>query len=105
MKLSKKQTWVLIAILAPLGLALMLFIGGQVVMSLWNWLLPELFGLQRVTFWQALGLLVLSRILFGGFGMGGGGYAPPKKKDKARVRERWGCERPGDDAPEVRPQS
>ena len=34
---------------------------------LWNWLMPAMFGLQTVTFWQALGLLVLSKILFGGF--------------------------------------
>ena len=38
-----------------------------VVMWLWNWLLPELFGLTTITFWQALGILVLSKILFGGW--------------------------------------
>ena len=38
---------------------------------LWNWLLPDIFGLRRVTFWEALGLLALCRILFGGFGKGG----------------------------------
>lgn len=36
------------------------------VMYLWNWLMPEIFGLTSITFWQALGLLVLSKILFGG---------------------------------------
>jgi hypothetical protein len=40
---------------------------GFVVMSLWNALLPPLFGTRAIHFWQALGLLVLSRILFGGF--------------------------------------
>ncbi len=38
-----------------------------VVMSLWNWLMPALFGWHVVTFWQALGLLVLSKLFFGGF--------------------------------------
>lgn len=38
-----------------------------VVMRLWNWLTPELFGWHLVTFWQALGILLLSKILFGGF--------------------------------------
>lgn len=38
-----------------------------IVMLLWNWLMPVLFGLTLITFWQALGLLVLSKILFGGF--------------------------------------
>lgn len=37
-------------------------------MQLWNWLLPTLFGWHRIGFWQALGLLVLCRILLGGFG-------------------------------------
>ena len=37
------------------------------VLWLWNWLMPALFGLHRMSFWQALGLLVLSKILFGGF--------------------------------------
>jgi hypothetical protein len=37
-------------------------------MHLWNWLLPPLFGWRQITFWQALGILALCRILFGGFG-------------------------------------
>ncbi len=40
------------------------------VMLLWNWLMPALFGLIVINFWQALGLLVLARILFGSFGHG-----------------------------------
>jgi hypothetical protein len=43
-----------------------------VVMRLWNWLMPGLFGLTVVTYWQALGLLLLSKILFGGFRGGRG---------------------------------
>jgi len=38
-----------------------------VVMNLWNWLMPTLFGRSLITYWQAFGLLVLSRILLGGF--------------------------------------
>jgi hypothetical protein len=45
---------------------------SAVVMGLWNWLMPTLFGLRLMTFWQALGLLVLSRILFGRLGGGPG---------------------------------
>ena len=37
------------------------------VWLLWNWLMPGIFGLPHIGFWQSLGLLVLSRILFGGF--------------------------------------
>jgi len=40
---------------------------GFAIMSLWNWLMPLLFRLRPIGFWQALGLLVLSKLLFGGF--------------------------------------
>jgi hypothetical protein len=40
---------------------------GFVVMSLWNWLMPVLFGLKLIGYWQAVGLILLSKILFGGF--------------------------------------
>lgn len=36
------------------------------VMLLWNWLMPLIFGLTVITFWQSLGILALSKILFGG---------------------------------------
>jgi len=49
---------------APAGFAVFITIGGWIVMSLVDWLDRELFGLRQVTFWQALGLLVLCRILF-----------------------------------------
>jgi hypothetical protein len=45
----------------------MALIFGFVVMWLWNWLMPELFGLGKITFWQAWGLVVLSHILFKSF--------------------------------------
>ena len=40
---------------------------GYVVMRLWNWLMPALFGWHLIGFWQAIGLLILCKILFGGF--------------------------------------
>jgi len=53
-------------VLLPIGI-LAIAIFGFGVMSLWNWLIPALFGGRLITFWQALGMLVLSRILVGGF--------------------------------------
>ncbi len=47
-------------------LFVMLF--GWVTMTLWNWLIPSIFNLPYLNFWQALGLLLLSKILFSGFG-------------------------------------
>jgi hypothetical protein len=38
---------------------------GLVTLGLWNGLMPAIFGLPAITFWQALGLLVLGRLLFG----------------------------------------
>lgn len=56
-----------------------------VVMSLWNWLMPALFGWHVVTFWQALGLLVLSKLLFGGFR----GRPGPPMFWRRRMMQRW----------------
>lgn len=43
---------------------------GLVVMSLWNAILPAVLGVKAISFMQALGILLLSKILFGGFGGG-----------------------------------
>jgi hypothetical protein len=69
-----RRKWFLIP-LAILAIPLFILIGGEIVMHLWNWLLPPLFGWRQLTFWQALGLLALCRILFGGFGRHGSGHS------------------------------
>jgi len=43
-------------------------VAGAVTMALWNSLMPAMFSLPVVSFWQALGLLLLSRLFFGSFG-------------------------------------
>ena len=40
---------------------------SAIVMLLWNWILPSISSLPQLTYWQSMGLLLLSRILFGGF--------------------------------------
>jgi hypothetical protein len=75
------------------------------VMWLWNWLMPVVFGLHAISFWQALGLLVLSKILFSGFrgrpGFGEtGGWSfirrwqsmTPEEREKFRAGLRAGCD-------------
>ncbi len=79
----KKLIW--IAPLAILGMLLFIFIGGEIVLHLWNWLLPPLFGWRQITFWQALGLLVLCRILFGGVS----GRGMHRSNYRRRMAERW----------------
>lgn len=54
-----------------LGLFAAVFFGlvfGFLVKFLWNWLMPDLFNLKEITYWQAIGLVVLARLLFGSFG-------------------------------------
>ncbi len=80
----------LIAPLAIVGLLLFVAIGGEVVLLLWNWLLPPLFGWHQVTFWQALGILALCRILFGGFGRHGSHRSGVRR----RMAERWDAHDP-----------
>jgi hypothetical protein len=85
-----RKRWIFIAPLALVAMALFVFVGGELVMRLWNWLLPPLFGWRAITFWQALGMLVLCRILFGGSGWrGSGGW-----RVRRRMRERWGTMTP-----------
>jgi len=64
----RKGLWVLKFMLFGV-LALVLI--GLVTQTLWNWLVPALFAGPAITFWQALGLLLLSKILFWSFGRGG----------------------------------
>ena len=52
-------------------------------MLLWNWLMPDIFGLKRLTYWQAWGLLILCHILFKGFGSG----HSSGRSDRKRRRE------------------
>jgi hypothetical protein len=80
---------IFIAPLAILGMLLFVFVGGEVVRYLWNWLTPVLFGLPQITFWQALGLLVLCRILFGGTGWKGSSRSDARSRIKERMAERW----------------
>lgn len=79
-----------------LGYALLLIgvvaLVGLVVMTLWNVLLPDILGVKAITFWQALGLLALCRILFGGPGGRGGGWSrggPRQQRWKQKMAERW----------------
>jgi hypothetical protein len=80
----KKLIW--IAPLAILGMMVFIGIGGQIVMRLWNWLLPPLFGWNEINFWQALALLALCRILFGGFGLRG---CSGRSNILHRMDDRW----------------
>ncbi len=72
-------------VLAPVGIALFVFLSGGAVMLLWNWVLPPLFGLPEITLLQAFGLFALSRLLFGRIG----GSGPHPKRMTPEERERF----------------
>src|SRR6516162_5066097 len=81
----RRKRWIYLAPLAIVGIVVFIAVGGAIVMQLWNWLLPPLFSLRQITFWQALGILMLSRILFGGWG----GHGHFRSSFRRRMAERW----------------
>lgn len=85
MRMSRGKKLMFLAVTAPLAILVVVGVGGGLVMLLWNWLMPALFGLSPLTFWQALGLLALCRILFGGLGL----HSSAGSRMRRRMGERW----------------
>jgi len=81
MFMSRRKKLIVIAPAAIAGIVLFTFLGGEVVKLLWNYVLPPLFGWPVLGFWQALALLALCRILFGGLGRHG--------MSRSRMRRRF----------------
>lgn len=65
-----KRWWILKAVKMTLMLVLFGAAMSYLVMTLWNWVLPAVFGLATITYWQAVGILLLSKLLFGFGGWG-----------------------------------
>ena len=84
-----RKKWIWLAPVAILGMVAFVVLGGEIVRLLWNWLLPALFGWRQITFWQALGLLLLCRILFGGLGVRGSHRSGMRSRMRQRMAERW----------------
>ena len=101
--MTRKRKLLMMAPFAIAGMIAFVMLGGVLVRVLWNWLLPPLLGLPQITFWQALGVLALSRILFGGLALRGCGprgrfmnrMQPMSEEERERFREslraRWGA--------------
>jgi hypothetical protein len=70
---TRAQRIVRMLMFLPLVVVFALFF-GWIVMLLWNWLMPSLFGLKTITYWQGWGLVILGRILFGGWRGAAGGH-------------------------------
>lgn len=63
------------------GLAILF---GFIIMWLWNWLMPMIFGLTTLNFWQAVGVFILAKILLGGCNFGGDESSSKKSKSKCK---------------------
>ena len=72
-------------VILMVGLA---FLFGFIVMLLWNWLMPEIFGLPAITYWQGWGMVILAHILFKSF-PGGHDSDKGKKKFKKEFKEEF----------------
>ena len=77
----KKSRFIKVLMFIAIGAAAILLF-GWIVMSLWNAILPEVLGVKAISFIQALGILLLSKILFGGF-------HGRKHEWKRKINEKW----------------
>jgi len=69
--------------------SLFFFVFGYVVQFLWNGVMPAIFGVAHLTFWRAIGLLLLARILVGGFHPRHGGHWGRRHGLSRRQYEDW----------------
>ena len=103
----RRGFWIAKGVKILVLVAVVLGVVSFVVMSLWNWLVPTLFSGPVLGYWQALGLLVLARLLFGGLrphGRGRGGHSwhhararwehmTPEERERLRKHFRGGWHR------------
>ena len=91
---DKVPNWAKYTLYAVLGIAGAILLGllfGNLIMWLWNWLMPSLFGLRTIGFWEGLGLFLLAKLIFG-FGGGGGSGEGDKKHHHGKRHHHHGGE-------------
>ncbi len=84
-----KRNWTVMIVKVVVFLIIAIAGFGEAVLHLWNWLMPSLFGFHPITFWQAVGLLALSWVLFGGWRFGGRSGSAYGRHWRRRMMERW----------------
>jgi len=82
-KVLRIAGWVILGLAFAVVFALVF---GLLVKALWNWLMPALFGLGTITYWQAFGIVILAKLLFGGFGPHGRNHREPFHR---KFQDRW----------------
>lgn len=87
-KRPHKGVKIVLMVIGGIFLALLFgFLFGYFVMLLWNWLMPNIFGLTEITYWQAVGIVILARLIFGSIGLSDD--SKDKKKGKCKDWEDW----------------
>ena len=81
--------WKMRKLYKGLFMLLLLFALPFVIKGLWNAILPAISQITAITYWQALGLFILSRILFGGFRCGGRRHGGTSKFGGAGFRQKF----------------
>jgi len=87
-----KTHWITRCIGIGIAVVVGIFLLGYVIMHLWNWLIPAIFtGAIAINYWQAMGILLLSKILFGGWkGRGGcGSCGDHRSYWRNRFKGKW----------------
>ncbi|HML68887.1 MAG TPA: hypothetical protein PKA81_10880 [Clostridia bacterium] len=90
---DKVPNWAKYTLYTVLGIAgafLMGLLFGNLIMWLWNWLMPKLFGLPVIGFWEGLGLFLLAKILFGFGGSGSSGDGEKKHPKHGKRHHHYG---------------
>src|SRR5690606_1727983 len=85
----KSNNWKMRKIFKGLLMLFFLIVLPFIIMSLWNAILPEVLNATTINYWQALGLFILSTILFGGCRSGGPGKCENLNVEKASIKEKF----------------
>jgi hypothetical protein len=83
-----KSFWVLKGLKILILIVFFIVLVGTIVMWLWNWLMPSVFNLPYISFQQAIGLTVLTRLLSGGFHFGMGNHREHWEQ-KRQMWDKW----------------
>jgi hypothetical protein len=78
-----------VVLLGLIGAGVLAILFGYIVMWLWNWLLPGLFGFKAITFWQGVGIVILARIIFGSFNHKPGGHYHRPRRCRNHSKQKW----------------
>ena len=84
-----KRFWFKKGLMFLLSFIAAVLVFGAIIMGLWNAILPPVLGLKTITFIQALGILLLSKILFGGFGRRGGWHGGRGQHWRHNMQQKW----------------